>query len=177
MKKDLNYYLNLFYKVFLYPDPEGGFAVEIPDLPGCVSQGETVEEAYKMIQDVKLCWIKTALEVGAEVPEPREITKGSFLEQLNGLLQKYNFRAVLSDSGAGTLMGTLEGFDLIIEADTEELAIEKLAEELLDYANDYMHDFHRYYNSTNRKDHFPYLLKVLLSGNINQISNMIKVAK
>ena len=177
MKKDLNYDVNLLYKVCLYPAPEGGFVVEIPDLPGCISQGETVEEAYKMIQDVKLCWIETALEVGVEVPEPREIIKGSFLEQLNGLLEKYDFKAVLGDSGVGTVMGTLEGFDLIIEADIEELAKEKLSEELLDYANDYMHNFHIYFNSTNRKAHFPYLLKVLLSGDINQISNMIKVAK
>jgi len=154
MKKDLNYYVNLLYKVCLYPDPEGGFAVEIPDLPGCISQGETVEEAYNMIQDAKLYWIKTALEVGVEVPEPQEITKSSFLEQLNELLKRYEFRAVLGDSGAGTVMGTLEGFDMIIEVDKEESAVAKLAEELMEYANDYMCNFQLYFNSTNRKAHF-----------------------
>jgi predicted RNase H-like HicB family nuclease len=177
MKKDLNYYVNLPYKVCLYPDPAGGFAVELPDLPGCISQGDNDEDAYEMIQDAKLCWIETALEDGFEIPEPGEIKKGSFLEQLNGLLEKYEFRAVLGNSGAGTIMGKLEGFDLIIETDTEESAIEKLAEELLDYANDYVRDFHRYFNSTNRKAHFPYVLKVLLSRDINQITGMIKEVK
>jgi len=177
MKKDLSYYMNLPYKVCLNPDPAGGFAVELLDLPGCISQGETVENAYEMIQDAKLCWLETALHDGFEILEPGAITKTSFLKELNGLLERYEFRSVLGDSGAGTIMGKLEGFDLIAEADTEESAIEKLAEELLDYANDYMQDFHSYFNSTNRKAHFPYLLKVLLSGGINEISNMIKVVK
>lgn len=51
------------YDVILHPDLEdGGFWVECPALPGCASQGETVEETLAMIKDA----IEGHLEVGAE---------------------------------------------------------------------------------------------------------------
>jgi predicted RNase H-like HicB family nuclease len=51
------------YDVVLHPDTEdGGFWVECPSLPGCDSQGDTVEEALEMIKDS----IKGHLEVAAE---------------------------------------------------------------------------------------------------------------
>ncbi|MGB9905360.1 MAG: type II toxin-antitoxin system HicB family antitoxin [Desulfotomaculales bacterium] len=68
--KSVEYYLGLPYRTVIYPSPEGGYAVEIPDLPGCVSQGETLQEALAMAEDAKLCWIADALEKGEEVPEP-----------------------------------------------------------------------------------------------------------
>ena len=69
-KKDLKYYLGLPYKIVLYPAGEGGYAIEIPELPGCISQGQTLEEAYKMIQDAKRCWLDIALQDRKEIPEP-----------------------------------------------------------------------------------------------------------
>lgn len=71
-KKDLEYYLALPYRVVLHPAEEGGYVAEIPDLPGCLTQGETLEEAVSMIQDAKVCWLKSALEDGVEIPEPSE---------------------------------------------------------------------------------------------------------
>ncbi|MEW6273541.1 MAG: type II toxin-antitoxin system HicB family antitoxin [Bacillota bacterium] len=68
--KNVEYYLGLPYRVVIHPSPEGGYAVEIPELPGCLSQGETLQEALEMIEDAKLCWISDALERGEEVPEP-----------------------------------------------------------------------------------------------------------
>ena len=51
------------YEVVLHPDAEdGGYWVECPSLPGCSSQGDTVEEALEMIKDA----IKGHLEVEAE---------------------------------------------------------------------------------------------------------------
>jgi antitoxin HicB len=70
MAKTLEYYLSLPYKIVLHPSPEGGYAVEIPELPGCISQGDTVEEAMAMIEDAKRAWIADALEHGEPVPEP-----------------------------------------------------------------------------------------------------------
>jgi len=69
-RRGIEYYLSLPYKIELHPASEGGFVVSIPDLPGCISQGETVEEAMTMINDAKEAWIETALEDGCEVPEP-----------------------------------------------------------------------------------------------------------
>lgn len=70
MEKNFEYYINLPYKVVIYPSPEGGYAVEIPELPGCISQGETLQEALEMIEDAKRCWIADALEKGDPIPEP-----------------------------------------------------------------------------------------------------------
>ena len=68
--KDLQYYTNLNYKIVLYPAEEGGYIVELPELPGCISQGETVKEALEMIEDAKRCWLASALEDGFTIPEP-----------------------------------------------------------------------------------------------------------
>ena len=47
-------YMKLPYTVELNPDTdEGGFTVSIPALPGCVSVGETAEDAYRNIEDAK----------------------------------------------------------------------------------------------------------------------------
>lgn len=44
--------VHLTYTVLLEPDPEdGGFTVTVPELPGCIIQGETVEEALAMARD------------------------------------------------------------------------------------------------------------------------------
>ncbi|NPV27225.1 MAG: type II toxin-antitoxin system HicB family antitoxin [Firmicutes bacterium] len=71
--KDLNYYLNLNYEIKLRQLTEeegGGWFAEIPLLPGCMSDGETAEEAIKNLIDAKNCWIETALELGRPIPEP-----------------------------------------------------------------------------------------------------------
>ncbi|MCG9966872.1 type II toxin-antitoxin system HicB family antitoxin [Pelotomaculum terephthalicicum JT] len=83
IKKDLEYYLKLPYKVVLYPAEEGGYAVEIPELPGCISQGQTLEEAYEMIQDAKKGWLDIALQDGETIPEPAR------MEEYSG---KFNIR-------------------------------------------------------------------------------------
>ena len=71
MEKNLNYYLNLPYKIELVEDKEeGGFAVACPELPGCISCGATVDEAYRMIEDAKEAWIVSALENGDPIPQP-----------------------------------------------------------------------------------------------------------
>ncbi|BCV24012.1 type II toxin-antitoxin system HicB family antitoxin [Gelria sp. Kuro-4] len=78
-EKDIEYYLALPYKVVLHPAQEGGYVAEIPDLPGCLTQGETIEEAINMIQDAKVCWLRSALEDGVEIPEP-----GQTLDEYSG---------------------------------------------------------------------------------------------
>lgn len=56
-------------QVVLYPDPEdGGWVAEVPSLPGCVSQGETKEEALNNIRQAIEAWIDAAKETGISVP-------------------------------------------------------------------------------------------------------------
>lgn len=72
--KDLDYYLELPYKYTLYPAEEGGYVIEIPDLPGCISQGETAEEALFMIEDAKRGWLEVALDQGISISEPSRLS-------------------------------------------------------------------------------------------------------
>lgn len=69
-RPNLEYYLNLKYPVLLVPEPEGGFTALIPDLPGCVSVGETQEEALKNVEEARQLWLETAYEYGDEIPLP-----------------------------------------------------------------------------------------------------------
>ncbi|MFN0011020.1 MAG: type II toxin-antitoxin system HicB family antitoxin [Phycisphaerales bacterium] len=50
--------------VLLIPDAEGGFVATIPSLPGCISQGDTREEALANIADAADLWLDTAAELG-----------------------------------------------------------------------------------------------------------------
>jgi antitoxin HicB len=48
----------------------GGYLIEFPDLPGCMSDGETIEEAIANGEDAKHCWIVAMREAGRLVPPP-----------------------------------------------------------------------------------------------------------
>ena len=82
--KKFEYYMSLPYRVVLEPSPEGGWVTSIPDLPGCVTQGETKEEALLLIEDAKAGWIDIALKDGAVIPEPdtKEKYSGKFLVRI-----------------------------------------------------------------------------------------------
>jgi antitoxin HicB len=61
------------YTVILAPDAESdGYVVEVPALPGCVTQGETVEEALAMAQNAISMWIRDMAADGEPVPVERE---------------------------------------------------------------------------------------------------------
>jgi predicted RNase H-like HicB family nuclease len=48
---------------------EGGYVVTVPDLPGCVSEGDTIEEALEMIKDAMSGWLLVAQEHGDPIPD------------------------------------------------------------------------------------------------------------
>ena len=69
--KTLNDYLALSYRMEIVKDSdEGGFVASYPDLPGCITCGETEEEALKNALDAKKAWLEAALEGNIEIPEP-----------------------------------------------------------------------------------------------------------
>jgi len=70
-RKPLDYYLNLKYPVTLEAASEGGYFVQIEDLPGCYSQGETAEEAMEMIEEARQLWLESAYEDGIVIPLPK----------------------------------------------------------------------------------------------------------
>lgn len=56
-------------KVLLYPGEDGYFVVEVPSLPGCISQGKTREEALANIEEAIDLYIEVLQERGEPIPE------------------------------------------------------------------------------------------------------------
>lgn len=56
------------YPVVLYPTEEGGFVAEIPALPGCLAQGETMPECLEELNTVRALWIETAKKHKQKLP-------------------------------------------------------------------------------------------------------------
>lgn len=69
--KNIDYYLALPYKLEIHPDTEeGGYGARYPELPGCITCGETLDAAAKNAEDAKKTWLQAALEDGIDIPEP-----------------------------------------------------------------------------------------------------------
>ncbi len=77
MRKDLDFCLNLRYPVTVHADPDGGFVAEIEELPGCITQGETLAEVFEAIEDARRGWIQVAYEDGQDIPPPRDMEEYS----------------------------------------------------------------------------------------------------
>ncbi len=76
MKKTLDYYMSLPYRLEIVSDSdEGGFAARYPELPGCITCADTIENVVKNAQDAKKAWFEAALEDGIEINEPGDPSK------------------------------------------------------------------------------------------------------
>ena len=70
----MNHYMRLSYPMEIIEDPnEGGFVVSYPDLPGCLTCGETIESVVANALDAKRAWLEAAFEEGIDVKEPDDI--------------------------------------------------------------------------------------------------------
>ena len=56
-------------QVLLIPDEDGGYTVEVPSLPGCISQGDTLEEALANIREAIELYIESLVAHGERIPE------------------------------------------------------------------------------------------------------------
>ena len=86
-------------------------------------------------------------------------------ELLEFILKEYNLTVNVFMEEDGTYTGSFNEIDIASNSlDLETLKV-KLAQDLLEYAEEYMNEFKLYFNSPNRKNHFPYIYRVLLAGN------------
>jgi predicted RNase H-like HicB family nuclease len=76
--------MNLIYPAIFSPleNNPNGYCVVFPDLPGCVTQGDSMEQAFEMAQDAASGWILVGLEDGEELPPPSAI-KDIVLESID----------------------------------------------------------------------------------------------
>jgi predicted RNase H-like HicB family nuclease len=66
----LDHYLALNYHKRLYQDDEGDWIVEIDDLPGCVADGKTPDEAIANGREAMRSWMESRISAGLDIPEP-----------------------------------------------------------------------------------------------------------
>ena len=98
MMKTLNDYLAMSYRMEIVEDKdEGGFVVSFPDLPGCISCGETVESAVANAMDAKKEWLAAALEEGVKIHEPDSLADYSGQFKLRIPRSLHRFLAVHSE--------------------------------------------------------------------------------
>lgn len=77
--RTIEYYLSLPYRVEIFPEEDGsGFTAVIPDLPGCMTSADTVEELWEMIDEAKALWLEVALSEGAFIPDPTPIAEEEY---------------------------------------------------------------------------------------------------
>ena len=91
------------------------------------------------------------------------------------LLQKHTIitNVIREDDGSVTI--TTEPLDLYANADNEDAAINELIQEMKDYANDYLDRASFFLQSPNRRDHFPYVLRISLCQSDQEIRQMLEV--
>jgi len=97
--------MKLIYPACFYPciKKKGGYTVEVPDLPGCVSEGDTLADAILMATDAASGWVLDELEDGKPVPQASSLESiipdtGGFVNLLildmDAYAEKYGAKAV-----------------------------------------------------------------------------------
>lgn len=97
--------MKLTYPACFYPceEKKGGYTVEVPDLPGCVSEGDTLADAILMATDAASGWVLDELEDGKIVPPASSLENiipapGGFVNMLvldmDTYAEKYGDKAV-----------------------------------------------------------------------------------
>jgi len=57
--------------VVWWSEEDGAYIAEVPELPGCMADGASYEEALKNVQTIISEWIETAKKLGREIPKPK----------------------------------------------------------------------------------------------------------
>jgi antitoxin HicB len=60
------------YSIVIDPDPEGGYTVTVPALPGCVTQGETTDECVTHAQEAIALYLEDLVASGEAIPDEKE---------------------------------------------------------------------------------------------------------
>jgi predicted RNase H-like HicB family nuclease len=103
MRTTIDHYMNLPYHLVLVADQDedgnAGWVAEISELPGCISQGATPDEAVRKVRDAMGGWLAVALEDGSDIPEPRSETSysGRFVARIPKSLHAELVRAAEED--------------------------------------------------------------------------------
>jgi predicted RNase H-like HicB family nuclease len=66
-------YMKPPYRMRVDEDPDdGGYVISFPDLPGCLTCADTLDEIEEMADDAKRCWFEAAIECGYRIAMPSD---------------------------------------------------------------------------------------------------------
>lgn len=71
------------YRFDVIADPDGGYVIRFPDLPGCMTQVEDIDEVGPAADEIRALWIETTFDLGQDIPLP------TYPEEFSG---KFNVR-------------------------------------------------------------------------------------
>jgi len=100
--KTVEDYLRLPYTIQLRQYEDGTFFAEVAELPGCMTEADTAEQALEMIRDAMAGWIEVALSEGLPIPEPAAETEysGRFLVRAPKSLHRDLVRQAQAESAS-----------------------------------------------------------------------------
>lgn len=98
----------MLYPVVIHKDADSDYGVSVPDLPGCISAGETYEEALAMVREAIELHIEGMLEDGEDLPEP------SVIEALQSVKNYQGGTWALVDIDIEALQGPVERVNITV---------------------------------------------------------------
>jgi hypothetical protein len=108
------------------------------------------------------------------IKRSRDYIFAASTDMLNEMLKEYRLTATIYEEENGTVTAALEEIDITANGITKEDALNALASDLQEYAEEYYNEFEYWYSAPNRKAHLPYILKILLQDEPEDILSMIK---
>lgn len=60
-----------YERIIFWPEEDGRWIVDVPELPGCMADGATAAEALENVEKIIDEWIETATQFGRKIPEPK----------------------------------------------------------------------------------------------------------
>lgn len=130
--------MKLVYPACFYKEENGGYSVVVPDLKGCCTQGDTLEEAIEMAEDAALGWLLLAIEDDEEIPVASDINdirleypdgfKTLLLLDLSMYSQKYGNRKSIKKtlSIPSWLNETAEKYNINFSQTLQDALLEKI---------------------------------------------------
>ena len=141
-RKPLEHYLDLQYPFVVHADPDGGYVIVYPDLPGCLSQAETLDEIPVMAEDARTGWIETEYEEGRNIPEP---SHQEYSGKFNVRIPKSLHRA-LADAAAQDGVSLNQYVVMLLSSGNAQMQIERQLKHVATMALDWKETSHHSYH-------------------------------
>jgi hypothetical protein len=132
-----------------------------------------IEQASNVRKEWSFFIDKVLHEKPAIIKRHRDSIAAFSMEHLKTLLSGIKFPVDLKQEQDETWTAMLKDIDLAVNAKTKNEALKILSQDLMDYADEYMDEFEVYYRSRNRKNHFPYIVKVLLQKDQKAVLDLL----